>query len=61
MNKDKILGIIRHGLTFLGGVLVTQGVIDDAIFTELFGAAMTLIGGIWSVVEKNKAEGEAEA
>jgi hypothetical protein len=61
MNKDKILGIIRHGLTFLGGVLVTQGVIDDALFTELFGAAMTLIGGIWSVVEKNKAEGEAEA
>ena len=61
MNKDKILGIIRHGLTFLGGVLVTQGVIDDAIFTELFGAAMTLIGGIWSVVEKNKAEAEAEA
>lgn len=52
--NDKILGIIRHGLTFLGGVLVTQGVIDDAMFTELFGAAMTLIGGIWSVIDKNK-------
>ena len=56
MNKDKILGIIRHGLTFLGGVLVTQGVIDDALFTELFGAAMTLIGGIWSVIDKNTTE-----
>ena len=56
MNKDKILGIIRHGLTFLGGVLVTQGVIDDALFAELFGAAMTLIGGIWSVIDKNKTE-----
>jgi hypothetical protein len=54
--NDKILGIIRHGLTFLGGVLVTQGVIDDAMFTELFGAAMTLIGGIWSVIDKNKTE-----
>jgi len=54
--NDKLLGIIRHGLTFVGGVLVTQGVIDDALFAELFGAAMTLIGGIWSVVDKNKKE-----
>jgi hypothetical protein len=62
--KEKSLGIIRHALTFLGGVLVTQGVLDDAMFTELFGAAMTLIGGIWSVIDKKKAanaEGEAEA
>jgi len=59
--KDKSLGIIRHALTFLGGVLVTQGVIDDAVFTELFGAAMTLIGGVWSVIDKNKAKAEAEA
>jgi hypothetical protein len=53
MNKEKVLGIVRHLLTFAGGVLITQGVIDDALFTELFGAAMTLIGGIWSVVDKN--------
>jgi hypothetical protein len=54
--NDKLLGIIRHGLTFLGGVLVTQGVIDDALFAELFGAAMTLIGGVWSIIDKNKTE-----
>ena len=52
--NEKVLGIIRHALTFAGGVLVTNGIIDDAMFTELFGAAMTLIGGIWSVVAKNK-------
>lgn len=55
MNKEKVLGIVRHLLTFAGGVLITQGVIDDALFTELFGAAMTLIGGIWSVVSKNSS------
>ena len=54
--KEKTLGIVRHALTFLGGVLVTQGVIDDAIFAELFGAAMTIIGGVWSVIDKTKAE-----
>lgn len=57
--KQKTLGIIRHALTFLGGVLVTQGVIDDALFAELFGAAMTIIGGVWSVVDKAKTEKEA--
>jgi len=57
--KEKTLGIIRHALTFVGGVLVTQGVIDDALFMELFGAVMTLVGGVWSVIDKKKAEAEA--
>ena len=57
--KEKTLGIIRHALTFLGGVLVTQGILDDALFAELFGATMTLIGGVWSVIDKKKAEAEA--
>jgi len=57
--KEKTLGIIRHALTFVGGVLVTQGVIDDALFMELFGAVMTLVGGVWSVFDKKKAEVEA--
>ena len=57
--KEKTLGIIRHALTFVGGVLVTQGVLDDALFMELFGAVMTLVGGVWSVIDKNKAKAEA--
>jgi len=56
--KEKTLGIIRHALTFLGGVLVTQGVLDDAMFMELFGAVMTLVGGVWSVIDKTKAVAE---
>ena len=59
--KEKTLGIIRHALTFLGGVLVTQGVIDDALFAELFGATMTIVGGVWSVIDKQKAKTETEA
>ena len=54
--KEKTLGIIRHALTFIGGVLVTQGILDDALFLELSGAVMTLVGGVWSVIDKNKAE-----
>lgn len=54
MNKDQILGIIRHALTFVGGILVTKGLIDDGMVTELVGGAVTLIGGIWSVIAKTK-------
>ena len=54
MTKEQLLGIIRHAITFTGGVLITKGVIDEATFAELSGAALTLIGGIWSVVAKNK-------
>ena len=54
--KEKTLGIVRHALTFIGGVLVMQGIIDEALYTELFGAVMTLVGGIWSVIDKNEVE-----
>ena len=52
MKKEIIFGIIRHTLTFVGGVLVLKGIVDEATFTEISGALLTLIGGIWSVIEK---------
>jgi len=54
MKKKQWMAIIRHALTFVGGVLVTQGVIDKTLFIELSGAVMTLIGGIWSIIDKNE-------
>lgn len=54
MNKEQILGIVRHVLTFGGGILVTKGLATEAMSVELIGAAMTLIGGIWSILAKNK-------
>jgi hypothetical protein len=55
VTKEQVLGILRHGLTFIGGVLVTKGLIDEATATEIIGGAITLVGTIWSVVEKAKA------
>ena len=59
--KEKSLGILRHALTFLGGILVTQGVVDADAFLEISGAVMTLVGGIWSILDKNKGEEAPEA
>lgn len=52
MKKEQVLGIVRHTITFLGGLLVMKGLIDSETLTELSGALITLIGGIWSVIEK---------
>jgi len=55
LTKEQVLGIVRHTLTFVGGILVMKGLVDDATFTEISGGVITLIGAIWSVVEKAKA------
>jgi hypothetical protein len=52
MNKDQILGLIRHVLTFVGGFLITKGIIDEATSLEAIGAITTLIGSVWSVLSK---------
>jgi len=52
MKQEQGLGILRHTLTFIGGILVMKGLIDEATFTELSGALITLVGGIWSVISK---------
>ena len=54
MKKEQVLGIIRHSLTFIGGILLMKGLIDEATWTEISGSAMTLVGTVWSVVDKNK-------
>lgn len=54
MKKEQILGIIRHSLTFIGGILLMKGLVDEATWTEISGSALTLVGTVWSVVDKNK-------
>ncbi len=53
MKKEQVLGIVRHVLTFVGGILVARGIATEALSQELIGAAITLVGGIWSIVAKN--------
>ena len=58
---DKVLGLLRHALTFVGGVLVTKGYVDDAAQAEsLVGAVITLIGGGWSIYTKLKSKSDEE-
>jgi hypothetical protein len=53
-TKEQILGILRHVLTFGGGILVMKGLVDESLWAEITGGVITLVGGVWSVIEKNK-------
>jgi len=55
MTKDQILGVVRHLLTFFGGILVTKGLIDETLVTEIIGGLSTLIGAVWSFISKTPA------
>lgn len=52
MNKEQILGIVRHVLTFVGGFLITKGIVDETFVTEVVGALATIIGSVWSFFSK---------
>lgn len=53
MNKDQKLGIIRHVLTFVGGILLAKGLVDESLLTDMVASIMVLVGGFWSVLAKS--------
>jgi hypothetical protein len=52
MSKERILGIVRHTLTFVGGILIMKGIVDESMVSEIIGGVMTLAGTVWSVFDK---------
>lgn len=52
MNRDTILGIVRHVLTAAGGIAVTKGYLDESALVAGVGALVALAGVIWSIIDK---------
>ena len=52
LSKEQVLGIVRHGLTFLGGILLIKGHVSEGQWYEISGAAMSFLSVVWSVVDK---------
>ena len=52
MTKDMWLGLARHVLTLLGGILVARGSMDADTMNTVVGAAVTIGGAAWSVMDK---------
>jgi hypothetical protein len=47
LTKEQILGIVRHALTFIGGIVVMKGLVDETMVTEIIGGVMTVVGAVW--------------
>jgi len=52
MKREVILKMVRHTLTFVGGLLVMKGYISEETMLEIVGGVLTLVGGVWSVLRK---------
>lgn len=52
LTREQVLGILRHTLTFVGGIIVAKGLVEEAVVTEIIGGVLTLTGAIWSIVTK---------
>lgn len=54
LTKDQLLGIVRHSLTFVGGILIMKGMVDESTWAEVVGGAITLVGSVWSITHKKE-------
>lgn len=55
MTKETIMGWVRHLLTFGGGFAANAGYVTDDAVTMIVGAIVTVVGVIWSAIEKYTA------
>jgi hypothetical protein len=54
MKREKILGVVRHVLTFGGGYAVARGWIDEETMMTIVGAVITIGGSVWSIMAPEK-------
>ena len=52
MNKEMVLGIIRHLLTAFGGAFAANGAATATDVETIIGGVVALVGVVWSVLSK---------
>jgi hypothetical protein len=52
--KNLILPLLRHALTFAGGLLAAKGYLDESSVAEIVGATISLVSVLWMTFEKKK-------
>jgi hypothetical protein len=61
MNKEQVMGIVRHALTFIGGIFVIKGIATEAMTDEVIGAVVTAVGAIWSFIKNGSSASKSTA
>lgn len=52
LNKTVLAGLTRHAMTGVGGSLIANGYATSGQVELLTGGAVTLVGVIWSAMQK---------
>lgn len=52
ITTERMFSMIRHSLTFLGGILVSKGILTEVMLDELIGSILTLGGILWSIFRR---------
>lgn len=60
MNKQITLGLVRHLLTTVGGILAANGYfgLEPDNVQQIVGIGMAIAGTVWSVMDKNASQVE---
>jgi hypothetical protein len=54
INKEQFLGLVRHAITFIGGIIVAKGNLDPSALDTIVGVAVSIAGLIWSFMSEDK-------
>jgi len=54
VGRDQILGLVRHIITFVGGILVARGQIDIGQVETIVGIITTVAGFLFSMMAPEK-------
>lgn len=61
MKLEYITAIIRHAVSAVGGILVGQGLADEAAIKEISGGAIAAAALLWSILhKKSNIEGDGQ-
>ncbi len=50
VQTEQVKGLLRHCLTFVGGILVAKGLATEGQIMDMVGMFMTFVGTVWSVI-----------
>ena len=56
VNREQLLGVVRHIVTFVGGILVAKGKLDIGSVETLAGVVSTIAGLVLSFVAPEKKQ-----
>ena len=52
--KNLVLPLLRHALTFIGGLIAAKGYLDESSVSEIVGATISIVSVLWMTFEKKK-------